>query len=85
MIINIVNQYRKDSVPRMRKRNLHGWIMHIKHKTLRQTKRESSYENREYYKRALNTFTREARRTKEMSEKNTAEKNKTLSKIILFG
>ena len=33
MITNIVDQYKKQYVPKMRKRNLHGWITeHIKHK-----------------------------------------------------
>ena len=73
MITNIVDQCRKHFVPKMRKRKKRkpSWMdnrahkaQKTKHKSYKQ-KREPSYENREYYKKALNIFTREARRSKE--------------------
>ena len=69
MIINIVDQCRNQNVPKMRKNTKTSWMVlteHTKEKTpkLRQTERESSDENREYYTKALNIFTREARRSK---------------------
>ena len=63
-----------------RKRNLHGWMdnrahkaQKRKHKSYVRQKRESSDKNREYYKKALNIFTREARRSQEKFERKMAE------------
>ena len=74
MITNIVDQCKKQYVPKMRKRNLHRWITeHIKHKSYDRQKREAADKNREDYKKILNIFSREARRSKERFERKMAE------------
>ena len=82
MIPNIVDQCGKHFVPKMRKkRRKPSWMdnrahkaQKTKHKSYDKQKRELSYENREDYKKTLNTFTREARRSKEKFEMKMAEK-----------
>ena len=71
MITNIGDQCRKYCVPKMRKRKKRkpSWMDNrahkaqmTKHKSYDKQKRKLSYECREYYKKALNILTREARR-----------------------
>ena len=84
MITNIVDQCRKHFVPKMRRRKKRksSWMDNrahkaqtTKHKSYKKQKREPSYENREDYKKALNIFTREARRSNEKFEMKMSEKN----------
>ena len=59
MITNIVDQCKKQYVPKMRKRNLHGWITeHKRENTKVMTDRKGNNLIREDYKKALNIFTR---------------------------
>ena len=83
MITNIVDQCKKQYVPKMRKKRKkkkHSWMdnrahkaQKRKHKSYDIQKRESSDKNREDYKKVLNIFTREARRSKEKFERKMAE------------
>ena len=76
MITNIVDQCKKKQyVPKKP-----SWMdnrahkaQKKKHKSYDRQKRESSDKNREDYKKALNIFTREARRSMEKFERNKAE------------
>ena len=88
MITNMVDQCKKQYVPKMRKgkKMKPSWMdnrahkaQKRKHKSYDRQKRESSDKNREDYKKALNIFTREARRSKEKFERKMAE-----NIIILF-
>ena len=82
MITNIVDQCKKQYVPKMRKgkKKKPSWMdnrahkaQKRKHKSYDRQKRESSDKNREDCKKALNIFTMEARRSKEKFERKMAE------------
>ena len=85
MITKIVDQCRKHFVPKMRKRKKRKpqWMDNrahkaqmTKHKSYDKQKREPSDENRKDYKKALNIFTTESRRSKEKFKIKMAEKIK---------
>ena len=85
MITNIVAQCRKHFVPKMKKRNKRKppWMdnrahtaQKTNHKRYNKQKIEPSDENRKYYKKALNIFTMESRRSNEKFEMKMAEKIK---------
>ena len=79
MITNIVDQCRKHFVPNMRKRKKRKplWMDNRTHKAQKtKQKREPSDENWKDYKKALNIFTMESRRSKEKFEMRVAEKIK---------
>ena len=82
MITNIVDQCKKQYVPKMRKGkkkkpsrmdNRAHKAQNRKHKSYDRQKKESTDKNIEDYKKALNIFTREARRSKEKFERKMAE------------